>query len=93
MRAYLKYINLEEIFITAVKEHNVEAVKDLIKDSANVHVRGNLALRHASYYGFSEVVKVLLKAGADVHAMNDAALTNASQNGHTEIVKLLKKYA
>ncbi len=75
-------------------------VELLLKNGANVNVKGNVgmtALMMASSMGHAEVVKILLDHGADVTAKFDhtgtamTALMIASQKGHKDIVEILKR--
>ena len=71
---------------------NVDMVKLLLDNRADVHADDNWALRWASSNGRYEVVKLLLDNGADIHADNNWALIYASDNGHYKVVELLKQY-
>ena len=54
--------------IKAVKDNNLEKVKELIKAGANLDLQDsgrNTALIWASYRGYIDIVKELIKAGAD----------------------------
>ena len=68
---------------------NLEIVKFLIENGANVHVNNNEVLKKASENGHLEVVKFLVQNGADVDANNGLPLILASQNGHLEVVEYL----
>jgi ankyrin repeat protein len=68
---------------------DLEIVKFLIENGADVNANNGVALDYASRNGNLEIVKFLLENGADVNANNGAALAGASQRGHLEIVKLL----
>ena len=74
---------------------NREAVKNLLKEGADVNAKnsdGYTALILASSNGRTEIVAMLLDAGANVNAKdeyNATALIKASSNGHKEIVEML----
>jgi len=68
---------------------DVNVVRDLLKQGANVHTGDDWSFRWASKNGHLEVVKLLIKHGADIHAVDDWALKESSRNGHLEVVKLL----
>jgi hypothetical protein len=72
------------------KWNNLEVIKELIEQGADVHADNDSALCWASYYGHLELVKYLVEQGADVHANNDEALRWASYYGHSGIVEYLK---
>ena len=75
---------------------NIEAVKRLLKEGADVNAKnseGYTALSLASDNGHTEIVKMLLATkGIKVNAKDKyvyTALELASRNGHTEIVAIL----
>jgi ankyrin repeat protein len=75
---------------TASKEGDLNKVKELIEQGADIHA-DDFALRWASYYGHLVVVKYLVEQGANIHALNDCAIRWASENGHLDVVKYLKR--
>jgi ankyrin repeat protein len=84
--------------VNAVKNGNVNTVKKLLNNGANVNQEDNefglAPLYLASWKGHAEVVKLLLGApGIDVNkADNEYGMTPllfASEKGHTEVVKVL----
>ena len=87
-----KLINETEL-IDAAKHGELENVKFLLENGADIHARDDHALSLASLIGHTEIVKLLIDHGADIHAWADDALKWASMYGHTEIVKLLKSTA
>ena len=68
---------------------NVEIMKYLIENGADVHARDDYAIRYSAKNGHIEVVKYLIDNGADIHACNDFALRYSAANGHLEVVKYL----
>ncbi len=89
--------NLNEKLLEAVKSNEIEEVKKLIKEGADVNVvdkYGKTALHKASYWGYSKIVKMLIEKGADVNMVDEYEITAlywASFEGHSEIVKMLEK--
>ena len=82
--------------LNAVKKGNVNAVKKLLNNGANVNRADNengiTPLLTASRNGHTEVVKLLLNKGADVNKADKNGRTplwNASGEGHTKVVKVL----
>jgi len=82
--------------VNAVKNGNVNTVKKLLNNGANVNQADNengiTPLLTASRNGHTEVVKLLLNKGADVNKagmFGRTPLWNASQEGHTKVVKVL----
>jgi len=73
----------------ACKEGDLEKVKLLVENKADITAEHNTALIEASYHGQLEIVKFLLENKADIAAENNEALQEASLKGHSEIVKFL----
>ena len=82
--------------INAVKNRNVNAIRKLLNNGANVNQADNengiTPLIKASSNGNLELVKLLLAKGADVNKANKKGETPpyfASKNGHANVVQLL----
>jgi serine/threonine protein kinase len=77
---------------------NVEEVKKLLKEEANVNAkdeRDNTPLHFAASNGYIEVVKLLIENGAYVNAKNkngSTPLHYAANKGHIEVFKLLLEH-
>ena len=72
------------------KEIDLDVIKDLVKEGADIHANDNEALRWAAENGHLDVVKYLVSMGADIHALDDGTLRWAAINGHKDVVKYLK---
>src|SRR6056300_1340121 len=88
------YTNMS--LVNAVKNGNVNTVKKLLNNGANVNQADNengiAPLLIASYRGHTEVVKLLLAKGADANKADKNGRTplwNASDRGHVKVVKVL----
>jgi len=68
---------------------DLQVIKDLVEEGADIHVDSDYALRWAGYKGNLDIVKFLVESGADVHARLDEALILASKYGRLDIVKFL----
>ncbi|MFC1834460.1 ankyrin repeat domain-containing protein [Thermodesulfobacteriota bacterium] len=93
-----KSVNLE--LITASSQGNLDAVKQLIADGADVNTKNNdfrTALMEASKGGRLAIVKYLVEKGANVDDITKdsrTALMDASRNGHLDtVVYLVEKGA
>jgi len=84
-----KKFKAHQVILGERREINLELIKELVNEGANVHANDDLALRWASLNGHLEIVQHLISVGANVHACNDLALQCAADNGHLEIVKYL----
>lgn len=84
-------LQIEELEATeleaAVFTGNMDLLKALIENGADVHARRDAALFTASVEGHTAAARVLLEAGADPHANNHLAW--AVIGGHVDIVRLL----
>ena len=75
--------------IMAAENGNLQLVKSLVSQDADIHADNDSALRYASYNGHLEVVKYLVEKGAEIHSLNDIALKFACENGNINVVKYL----
>ena len=80
----------------AAKLGNIEDVKRLLADGANVNAKndnGSTPLHNAVWIGRKEVAELLIANGADVNAKEDengiSPLHWAVKEGHKEIIELL----
>lgn len=71
---------------------DLNSLKMLFEQGANIHACNDSALRIAALHGRLDVVKYLVEQGSDIHAWDDIALRLAASNGHTEIVKYLVEH-
>ncbi|PVU88970.1 hypothetical protein BB559_005283 [Furculomyces boomerangus] len=68
---------------------NLEFVKYLVENGADIRTNNDVAFRSASLNGHLDVVKYLVDNGADIHANNDSALRLAAKYGYLDVVKYL----
>jgi len=68
---------------------DLQVIKELVEEGADIHANDDLALRWAAENGHLDVVKFLVKEGADIHVFDELALRWAAENGHLDIVKFL----
>ena len=71
------------------KKWDLDVIKYLIENGADIHAGDDYILRYSAYIGHFEVVKFLVENGANISARNDCALINAATYGHFEIVEFL----
>jgi ankyrin repeat protein len=91
---------LDTILFVAVKNGEVNSLRELLKQGANVNALEiniehpmNTPLHYAAQFGFHDCVYELLEAGANIEAKNHNDLTPldiAKQNNHEECVQLLE---
>ena len=72
------------------KKYDVNTIKYLIEQGADIHVYNDYVLRYSAENGNLELVKYLIEKGADIHANDDYALCWSAENGHLKVVKYLK---
>ena len=82
-----KQDNLNKQLIEATEKGDLELIKYLVEQGADIHAKNDCALRLASYSGNIEIVKYLVEQGAEIHAKNNNALRWASENNHLNVVK------
>jgi ankyrin repeat protein len=81
--------------LTAVKQYDVQKIKNLIKTGSNVNEKdrnGQFPLFIASILAYDDIVELLLDAGANIDETDNngyTALYIASINGFEDIVKIL----
>lgn len=80
---------LNDQFIYAIDEENVEIMKYLIDNGADVRYRNDKGIRSASRVGNVGIVKYLCERGADIHAEQEESLIFSSIHGHIEVFKYL----
>jgi hypothetical protein len=66
---------------------NVDTLKWLVKNGADIHGMNGYVLRFACRIGVLEVVEYLVENGADIHALDDVALRISCK--HLNVIKYL----
>lgn len=80
----------EDELIKAAQEGNLEIIKHLHENGADLHVNEDQLLRITAYFGYLDIVKYLVEEhGANVHAKKEGALCQAAYGGKLEVVKYL----
>lgn len=85
-------MDINEEFIKAVEDHELELAKTLLLQGADIHYRDDLALAYASEEGDLEMVRLLLENGANIHGHKNHALVMAAigpSESHWSILELL----
>lgn len=78
---------LEKKLFAAVKNENLEEVKEAIEQGVNIEAWSNRALRDASRYGNLEIVKHLVDNGAYIYAKGNEPFYEAVHSGHLPVVQ------
>jgi ankyrin repeat protein len=84
----------DQLFV-AVKNGDLQWVRDCIRERANVDARDNnnwTPLHHAAEKGYAELVNILLQNRASINAENNGKATPlhfAARNGHIKVVEAL----
>ena len=78
--------------MVASKNGNLNTLKYLVENKADIHIKNNYCVRRASRNGHIDAVKYLVKHKADIHMKNNYCVRWASKNGHLEVVKYLVKH-
>ena len=80
---------MQSPFVEACKSPDLEVVKYLVSQGADLRADVNYDVEVASENGHLEVVKYLVSQGANVQNRDNWAVQVASENGHLEVVKYL----
>ncbi|BCS82549.1 putative ankyrin repeat protein [Cotonvirus japonicus] len=80
---------LTEQLNTAVLRRDLDKVKYLVENGADINFDRGLAIKNASSNGFLSIVQYLVKNGANIHADNDCAVRHALTNEHLDLAKYL----
>jgi ankyrin repeat protein len=66
--------DLDQQLINAARDGDVDFVKKLVNQGADIYINNNAVLKLASQFGYLEIIKYLIGKGADIHTENDYAL-------------------
>ena len=98
-KKYYLYINnilscdsSDKYFITELENGNLNLIKLLHKNGANINIWNGLPFRLACIYGHLEIVKYLNGYNIDLHAMQELGLRLACEAGNLNIVKYLVEH-
>ena len=80
---------INQRFIKAAQNNQIDKLKNLLSQGADIHTDNDFVLRYSAGYGHLETVKLLFAQGANIHANDDEALRESAYYGHLEIVKFL----
>ena len=80
------------MFIDAIKHQNINNVKYIIENGADVNANRDAALMGAITIGNEEIAELLLENGANPQARNNFGIKNAITKGYINIAELLAVY-
>ena len=86
---YPKEYSAHRVILGERRRINVDVVRELVEEGADIHVRNDAALCFAALYGYLDIIKYFVEEGADIHAHDDLALRWAALQGHLDVVKYL----
>jgi hypothetical protein len=66
---------------------NLETIKKLVEQGANIHVGGELPLYWAVEKGHLDIVKYIIDKGADMHKHKNSLMCWAASRGNLDLVK------
>jgi len=78
-----------EVILGKRRKININVIKGLLEEGADIHADDDHALKWASQKGYLETIKLLLEYGANVHAQDDFALIWAGIHRRSETIQLL----
>ena len=79
----------DTVLLNAVHNNDLDAVTDLLKLGANVHVNDDEAIKIAVSCGHAEMAQTLLERGADGSRAVECAVADAITLGHTDVMRVL----
>ncbi len=85
-------IPLNSQFIDACKQSDLEAIRTMHQNGADITAQDNNALIEAAAKGHLDVVQYLHQNGADITAQKNRALIYAAQNGYPDVVRYLHQH-
>jgi len=71
-------INNEKSLMKYAKTGNLNGIKILFENGADICAQDNMAICWASLYGHLEVVKFLFENGADIYTQNNYVIRHAA---------------
>jgi len=72
------------------KTSDLDVVKQLVEDGADIHSEDDYILRLACFNGNLKIAKYLAEQGANIHANDDEALYWARELADTKIINFLR---
>lgn len=78
-----------KVFLKPRKKIDLEVVKALIKEGADIHADYDYVLQWAAGSGQFDMVELLVSEGANIHARGEYSLQRAVRYGHFNVVKFL----
>ena len=81
--------DLDKQLIEASKKGDLDKVKHLVKNGADIHTQDDYVLIWSAIYGHLDVVKYLVENGANIHTQDDYALRWSAGYGYLDVVKYL----
>jgi hypothetical protein len=88
---FIKKWKTDKFILKNKREINLETIKHLVDEGANIYAFGDNPLLWAAENGHFDIVKYLVEHGADIHTRDDCPLYLAAENGHFDIVKYLEE--
>src|SRR5690606_26959896 len=77
-------------FTGAVAKYDMKTINRLLNDqNFDLHLEDDLPLRHAAFFGHTDLARTLLEYGADPRKRNNEALYHAVRLERTELMQTL----
>lgn len=77
-------------FTGAVAKYDMKTINRLLNDqNFDLHMEDDLPLRHAAFFGYTDLARTLLEYGADPRKRNNEALYHAVRHERTEMMQAL----
>lgn len=75
--------------VTAAAKGEVENVRRLLANDADIHFNTDLPLRAAAFTGNLATLQVIVEKGGDIHANKEEALLYAAKRGDVDMTRYL----
>lgn len=81
--------SLSEALIWSANAGQLDIVKYLVEQGADIHIHNNSALRCNAFNNDTTLATYLIEHGANIHANDDYALRLATRHSNKELIQLL----
>ena len=86
-------MSINRDLMRACSDGELDEVKALLKQGADIHAYDDDGLRWAAWGGHLDVARYLVEQGADIHARGDYTLRWAAHWGRLDVVNYLREAA
>jgi hypothetical protein len=81
--------NIDNLFLSSIKQKHLEIVEFFVNKGANVHAHGDLAITLAAQSGNIEMIKYLINIGLNINVYDGIVLMRSVESGNLDAMKYL----